>query len=268
MNDIPFEIISSIAKRAWKFSIIFLFYFFISFFTFFSIVLYKKLYILDNIDKINANLYSFLSFLLNSSLIALFIYFLIWVLKGEIKKLRNRFYQKAIDRVEEVVKNRFDFDGYNDDIKNLTEYTKFFEKNNKKHKVELKNLKTYIVSGVDTLYFFYKINEKEKIIWSVWHSGDFLAIAFAIEENLINFDNVEECIIKSFNITSAKEYIFTKRDKYIWFDVKFNVSDDFLVNNIEKEKMTRRIAHFVSIGIIVGLEILGWKKLAYYLAED
>ena len=272
MNDIPFEIISSIAKRAWKFSIIFLLYFFLSFFTFSSIVLYKKLYIINNLAKIDTNLYSFLSFLLNSSLVALFVYFLIWILKGEnditIKRLRNGFYQKAIDRVKEVVKNRFDLVGYNEDIKNLTEYTKLFEKNNEKHKVEMKNLKTYIVNGVDTLYFFYKINEKEKIIWSVWHSGDFLAIALAIEEKLVHFDNVESFIKKSFNLTSVKEYIFTKRDKYIWFDVKFDVSDEFLVNNIEKEKMTRWIAHFVSIGIIVGLEVLGWKKSEYFLVED
>jgi len=264
MSDIPFEIISSIAKRAWKFSFLFLLYFLFALFIFSSIVLYKKLYILDNLIKINSNLYNFLNFLLNSSLVAVLIYFLIWILKGEnditIKKLRNNFYQKAINRVKEVVKNRFNLEGYNEDIKNLTEYTKVFKKKNNIHKVEIKNLNTYIVNGVDTLYFFYNVNEKEKIIWSIWHSGDFLAIAFAIEEELVKLDNVEEYLKKSFNLTSAKEYIFTKRDKYIWFDVKFDVSDEFLVNNIEKEKMARWIAHFVSIGIIVGLEILGWKK--------
>jgi len=271
MNDIPLEIISSIAKRAWKFSFIFLFYFFISIAIFLTIFIHQNLFLIDNLIKINSNLYSILSFLLTSSFISIFIYFLIWVLKGEsdikIKKLRKNFYQKAINRVNEILKYRFDLKGFNEDIINLTEYHKEFIKNNNIHKINLKNFSFTIVDGVDTLYFFYKINEKEKIIWSIWHSGDFIAIAIAIEKNLVKVSNTKKYFEK-FNLTSAKDYILTTRDKYIWFDVKYDVSEEFLINNVEKEKLSRWIAHFVSIGIIVGLEIMGWKKLESYLAED
>jgi len=271
MSEIPFEIISNIAKRAWKFSIVFLFYFFFALFLFLSIVISKKLYIIENLEKINSNLYSFLSYLLTTSFVAIFIYFLIWILKGEsdltIRKLRKLFYQKAINRVNEVMRYRFEFNGYNEDIKNLTTYTKCFEKDGNKHIVNLNNLKSYIVDGVDTLYFFYKINEREKIIWSIWHSGDFLAIAFAIEENLVKKD-IKPILESRFNLTNAKDVVLTKRDRYFWFDVKYSVSEDFLVNNIEKEKFSRIIAHFVSVGIIAGMEILEWKKLESCLAED
>lgn len=272
MDNIPIEIISSIAKRASKLSLFFLFYSLISIFLFITVIIYKKIYVISNLEKINGNLYSFLEFLITSSFISFLFYLTIYVLKGEsdltIRKLRNNFYKKAIERVNEVVKYRFEFQGYNEDIKNLTEYSKYFEKNGKKHIVKLKNLKSFIVSEIDTLYFLYQINNNEKILWSIWHSGDFLAIAIAIEKNLVKMHNIEEFLKKTFNLTNHKEFIFSERDKYLWFDVKFNISDEFLINNIEKEKMSRRIAHFVSIGIIVGLEILGWKKLEFYLVED
>jgi hypothetical protein len=265
MSDIPFELISNIAKRAWKFSYFFLFYFCFALFLFFSIFIYKKLYLISNLENISVVLFKILYFLISSAFVSIIIYFLIWVLKGEsdftIKKLRKNFYDKAVKRVEEVMKYRFELEDYNEDIKILTMYNNKFEKNGRIHIVKVSNLKSYIVNGVDTLYFFYKINNEEKIIWSIWHSGDFLAIALAIDEDLVSNSNYEEILLKSFNLTSAKDYDLGKRDKYIWFDVKFDVSEEFLVNNIEKEKISRWIAHFVSIGVISGLKILNWKQL-------
>jgi len=127
----------------------------------------------------------------------------------------------------------------------------------------LKNIKTFVVSGVDSLYIIYHINSEESILFSIWHSGDFVAVAIAIKQNFIK---IEEQIIKEtyeskLNLSGSKEYKLVTRDGFWWFDVMYEVGEEFLFNNIEQEKISRVIAHIVTVGIGPSLELMGWKKV-------
>lgn len=90
-----------------------------------------------------------LKFFSESFSVSLLIFGLLYILKGDsdnsIKKSRERLYKKIKERVDLVFKYRYDFptDDYNEEIKDLTQYTKIYK--------------------------------KEKVLFSIWHSGTFIA---------------------------------------------------------------------------------------------
>ncbi len=227
------EILQVLAKRAWKLSWILVLYAIVSLVIVVSIFIHKKLFVLSNIQNLNPNILEILKFFSESFLISVVIFGIFFILKTDsdntIKKSRDKVYNKFIDRVKLVFKYRYDFplEKYTKGIQNLTQYSKKFYKDDKRHIIEIKNLKTYLVQGIDTLYVKYTINEEESILFSIWHSGNFVAVAIAIDKNILDIseDIINEKFESTLNLQGAKnseENKLSLRDNYWWFDVMSN----------------------------------------------
>jgi hypothetical protein len=265
------ELLSALSKRAWRLSWILILYALISITIVLILVINKKLYILSNFSTVDENTISLIGFFADSFLVSLILFGIFYILKGDsdtsIKKSRERFYNKAIERVNLVFQYRYDFpqNDYISEIKTLTEYTKEYTKEDKSHFINIENLNTYIVDGIDSLYITYKLNEDEKILFSIWHSGTFIAIAIAIEARIL--DKSENEINLKFENTlnlagseNEEKNRLSQRDGYWWFDIKYLTDEEFLFNNIEQEQITRKIAHIITVGLTASMELLEWKQ--------
>ena len=266
MDSFSFDIFENLAKRAWKISWVFILYSAVSFMVLLNIIIEKKLYILSNIDKLSQNYIDIIIFLLNSALFSILFFIIMYVFKGDsdmtIRKLREKFYESAYERVKLVFKYRFETNDldFDSEIKKLVKYNSRFEKDGLTHTVSIDNLNSVFVEGIDSLYIYYKISEEEYILYSVWHSGDFVAVAVAIKQSLnITKEDFEATLEKALNLEGAT---YTKgiRDDFYWFDVKYSIAEDFLFSNIEKERISRKVAHIVTISIPHLMENMQWKK--------
>lgn len=266
MEGLSLDIFQNLAKRAWKISWVFVLYSVVSFLILLNIIIVKKLYILDNIDKLSQNYTNFITALFDSSFLSFIFFVVMYVLRGDsdltIKKLRENFYKSAFKRVKEVFAFRFDTQNLNfeNDIKKLIQYNGKFKKNDVIHTVSLDNLKSVYVDGIDSLYVYYQINKTQYILYSIWHSGDFIAIAVALKKEFgVSKDEFDKTLEEALNLEGAK-YTKNTRDDFLWFDVKYDISEDFLFNNIEKERISRKVAHIVTISIPHLMEKMGWMK--------
>jgi hypothetical protein len=267
------EILQSLAKRAWKLVWVLVLNIIISLVILGFFVVHLNLYSFDAIMKIDSNALKIATFIIQNILWSLILYAIFFILKGDsdqtIKKFREKYYDKAIDRVKSVFEYRYHFPQEKYDkkrtLQKITEYSKEYQKEGVSHTISLKNVKTFIVSGVDSLYIIYNINSKESILFSIWHSGDFVAIAVAIKSEHIVKNIVEKEIEDKYknilNLSASKESGLSKRNNFWWFDVKYEVSEEFLFNNIEQEKVSRAIAHIVTVGLSPSLELIGWEKV-------
>jgi hypothetical protein len=266
MEGLTLDIFQNLAKRAWKISWIFILYSAVSFLILLNIIIDKKLYFLDNIDKLSQNYIDIITILFDSSFLSIIFFVLMYILRGDsdltIKKLRENFYKSAFKRVKEVFAFRFDTQNLNfeNDIKKLIQYNSKFKKDNVVHEISLDNLKSVYVDGIDSLYVYYRINETKYILYSIWHSGDFIAIAVALKKDLgVSKDDFFAILEETLNLEGAK-YTKNIRNDFLWFDVKYDISEDFLFNNIEKERISRKVAHIVTISIPHIMEKTGWTK--------
>ena len=265
------EILQSIAKRAWKLSWILIINVMLSLIVLGLLVVHFNLYSLDEMIKIDSNILKIVTFVLQNILWSMILYAIFFVLKGDsdqtIKKFREKYYNKATSRVKSVFEYRYNFPKEKYDkkgtIQKLTQYHKEYQKNSVPHTISLKNIKAFVVSGVDSLYIIYHINPDESILFSIWHSGDFVAVAVAIKQEYIKSDkqDISKIYEGKLNLSGAKEYILSSRDDFWWFDIKYSVSEEFLFNNIEQEKISRVIAHIVTVGLEPSLELMGWEKV-------
>lgn len=264
------ELLQTVSKRAWRLSWIFILTALISLFVSIFLILNKKLYIIDNFIKLEPNYLELLKFFSESFSVSLLIFGLLYILKGDsdnsIKKSRERLYKKIKERVDLVFKYRYDFpiDNYNEEIRNLTQYTKVYKKDDLTHEIKIENITSYFVDGVDSLYINYNINEKEKVLFSIWHSGTFIAMAIAIKKDLIDLNekDISQEFENSLNLSGSiqENNRLSIRDGYWWFDVKYDTSDEFLFNNIEKEHISRKVAHMVTVGLNTSMRLLKWKE--------
>ena len=269
--DFSSEFLQSLSKRAWRLSWVLILIALISLMVILSLVLYKNLYIPANFSTVGENYIAAIEFFTDALIVSLSLFGIFYIFKGDsnttIKKLREKFYKKAIERVELVFDYRYNFpiDKYTNEIKSLTEYKKQFVKNEALHTINKNNLKKYIVDGVDSLYITYEPNSDEKILFSIWHSGSFIAIAIAVDINSCKGktkDEVKSLFESKLNLTgsdSSEPDRLSIRDGYWWFDVKYKTSEEFLFNNVDQEQITRTIAHIVTIGISASMELMGWK---------
>lgn len=267
------EILQAISKRAWKLSWILVAYSILCL----SIILYifidNQLYILSNFSKIHSTQVEILKFSYQSLIISIVVFSILFILKGDsdntIKKARERFYEKVFERTKLVFQYRFnfpinDFEGQYE-IRKLTEYQTDYSRNEEIHKISINNLNNFILNAIDTLYITYSLNDKfeERVLFSIWHSGSFVAIAIAIDKKYTNKteDEIHKALSK-LNLSGSIEDSnrLNTRDNYWWFDIKYNTNDDFLFHNIEKEQISRKVAHIVTVGLNISMEILGWKK--------
>ncbi|MFW0693932.1 hypothetical protein ACN091_06665 [Aliarcobacter butzleri] len=268
------EILQAISKRAWKLSWILVAYSILCLGIILFIFIDNELYVLNNFSKIHSTQIGILKFSYNSLIVSSVIFSILFILKGDsdntIKKAREKFYEKAFLRVKLVFQYRFNFpiDDYKEqyEIRQLTEYQKEYSKNEENHKISINNLNSFILNAIDTLYITYSLNNKkeEKILFSIWHSGTFVAIAIAIDKKYTNKTEKEiNDLLSKLNLSGSIEDInrLTTRDNYWWFDIKYNTSDDFLFHNIEKEQISRKVAHIVTVGLNISMEILGWQKI-------
>lgn len=266
------ELLQALSKRAWKLSWILVLYILISIFVILFIVIDKQLYIPTNFIALEDNYTSLLSFFSESLILSVIIFAVFYILKGDsdvsIKKSREKFYNKAIERVKLVFEYRYNFpqEQYIEEIQALTQYSNKFKKNNIEHTVDIDKLHSYIVDGIDSLYITYEINKDEKLLFSIWHSGSFIAIAVAINEQLLNLD--KEVINQKFENTlnlsgseNSEKNRLSKRDGYWWFDVKYLTNEEFLFNNMDQEQIARRVAHIVTVGLTSSMELLNWQKI-------
>ncbi len=266
------ELLQALSKRAWKLSWIFVIYIIFALSAILLIVVHKELYFLSNLSTLEANYVSILSFLWESLIISIIIFAIFFILKGDsdttIKKLREKFYNKTIERVKLVFEYRYNFPDklYTKEIQELTQYTKEFKKNNKTHKINIDNLNTFIVDGVDSLYITYTINQNEKILFSIWHSGSFIATAIAIDHKLLQTtkEEVNNKFENTLNLSGSENSEgdrLSLRDGYWWFDIKYLTNEEFLFNNIDQEQISRKIAHIVTVGLTSSMELLQWTKV-------
>lgn len=268
------ELLQTISKRAWKFSPIFLLYIVICVSVLFFIIVSEELYnleVLKNTDEIYIEI---LSYCIKSSISAFLIYLILFMLKGDsdssIKEKREIFYKKAYKRVQLVFNYRYNFsiENYSDEIRVLTEYNKLYKKNDITHTINKSNLNYFIVEGVDSLYIRYKISNTEEILYSVWHSGKFIAIAIAIKKfnAVLEINKISYLYENTLNLTGSnnieKERL-SEREGYWWFDIKYDTDEEFLFNNLSQEDISRKIAHIVTVGLKTSLEILGWEEYTY-----
>lgn len=265
------EILQALSKRAWKLAWIFILNAVVSISAIITIFFYKKLYILNNISNLEDIYIDILKFLIQSFLSSILLFCILFILKGDsdnsIKKAREYLYKKIYERVSLVFTYRYNFpeEKYDKQIKELTQYKKIYTKENILHEIQISNLNCYIVDGIDSLYLTYQIKENEKILFSIWHSGKFIAIAIAIEKNLLSYtkDQIKEKFENTLNLAdsnNAEKDRLSERDCYWWFDIKYDVSEDFLFNNIEKEQISRKVAHIVTVGLRLSMELLNWKE--------
>jgi len=266
------ELLQVLSKRAWKLSWILVLYILISLFIILFIIIDKELYIPSNFIALESNYMSLIDFFSKSLILSIVIFAIFYILKGDsditIKKSREKFYIKAIERVKLVFKYRYNFpnDQYIEEIKILTQYTKLFTKNNIEHTININNLNFFIVEGIDSLYITYTINKKEKILFSIWHSGTFIAIAIAIEQKILNLkeneiNNKFENTLNLAGSENSESIRLSQRDGYWWFDIKYKTDEEFLFNNIEQEQIARKIAHIVTVGLTSSMELLNWQKI-------
>jgi hypothetical protein len=250
------EILQALSKRAWKLSWIIVLYAILSLFICLSIIVNKELYFLENFVILEKNYLELLKFFSESFLLSIIIFGIFYILKGDsdnaLKKLRTKLYIKIKERVRLVFKYRYNFprNKYSDEIRLLTEKIK---------------LSFSIVNGIDSLYAIYKINDNEKILFSIWYPGKFIAIAIALNKSLTVLSRKEiknkfENTLNLVDSVNSEDDRLSERDVYWWFDIKYNVTEEFLFNNIEKEQIARKVAHILTVGLPIGLELMGWKE--------
>jgi hypothetical protein len=265
------ELLQALSKRAWKLSWIFIVYILFALCVILLIVIHKELYILSNLPTLEDNYVSILSFLWESLIVSVIVFTIFFILKGDsdttIKKLREKFYNKAIERVRLVFEYRYDFPDslYTKEIKELTQYTKKFKKDSNLHTINIDNLNTYIVDGIDSLYITYTINQTEKILFSIWHSGTFIAIAVAIDHKILpaTEKEINTKFENTLNLSGSENEAnrLSLRDGYWWFDIKYLTNEEFLFNNIDQEQISRKVAHIVTVGLTSSMELLQWNKI-------
>jgi hypothetical protein len=265
------EILQALSKRAWKLSWIIVLYAILSLFICLSIIVNKELYFLENFVILEKNYLELLKFFSESFLLSIIIFGIFYILKGDsdnaLKKLRTKLYIKIKERVRLVFKYRYNFprNKYSDEIRLLTEKIKTFKKNDEIHEIDISKLSFSIVNGIDSLYAIYKINDNEKILFSIWYPGNFIAIAIALNKSLTVLSRKEiknkfENTLNLVDSVNSEDDRLSERDVYWWFDIKYNVTEEFLFNNIEKEQISRKVAHILTVGLPIGLELMGWKE--------
>ena len=269
------DLLNTLAKRGWKIivwvlpiNIIFSLYF-----TTF-IIIKRGLYSINKIANIDTDISSLLSFLIQNIVFSFFVIFVFYIIKGDsgdkIKKLRSKFYTYSRDRVFNLFAYRYtSLLNIDKDIDKLVSYNAQYKKEKEEHSISEKFLSFNDLPEIDSLYIIYKINNIEKVLFSIWHTGNKISVAIAFDKNdLFNefkynlqeeiFNNITSKYKGILNISDAKDTSIQIREKYYWFDIVYEVSEEFLVNNIEKEDISRKIAHIVTVGLPVAMSLMGW----------
>ena len=269
------DLINALAKRGWKIivwvlpiNIILSTYFLV------QIVVAKGLFSVNTLSKIDHNISSLLGFLIQNITISFIVILIFYIVKGDsgdkIKKMRSKFYNYAKTRVFNLFIYRYnppsDLDN---DISDLVRYHALYERDNIKHTINVKSLIYNDLIEIDSLYIIYKINDTQRVLFSIWNTGKKIAIAIAFKKDELQlfksedestiFENIKQRYRSILNISDAKDISIQIREKYYWFDIVYEVSEELLINNMEQEDISRKIAHIITVGLPVAMSLMGWK---------
>lgn len=269
------DLLNSLAKRGWKIIVwVFPLNMIFSIYLFILILIERKLFSVNNFVNIDSDVSALLSFLIQNISFSFVILLIFYIIKGDsgdkIKKMRSKFYQYCRLRVYDLFSYRYNPPkSLDEDIMGLVGYYNSYEKKKISHKVELNNLSYKDLLEIDSLYIVYKINDDEKVLFSVWHTGNKISIAIAFNINHLEmfrdmsdkevFANIEQTYKGKLNISDAKDTSIQIREKYFWFDIVYNVNEELLVHSIEQEDISRKIAHIVTVGLPIAMGLMGWK---------
>ena len=276
--DFNVDLVNALAKRGWKI-IIWVLPINIVFSSFFLIyiIIAKSLYSVDKLTRVNEHINSLLGFLVQNILVSFIVILIFYILKGDsgdkIKKMRSKFYDYARTRVFKLFMYRYnpptDLDN---DIADLVRYHALYERDHVEHNINVASLLYNDLIEIDSLYIIYKINDTEKILFSIWNTGKKIAIAIAFEKDNLYlfkseneasvFEKIAELYKSVLNISDAQDISIQIREKYYWFDIVYEVSDELLINNMEQEDMSRKIAHVITVGLPIAMKLMGWKVKA------
>ncbi len=159
------------------------------------------------------------------------------------------------------------------ELETLFRYPIHYRRAERTHTVKERCLSFREIPEVDSAYFIYEVageSEKERVVYSLWHNGRKLCMAVAFDrkhyrgkerEDQDILDRVEERFQKALNLDGAKTHVVQMRGSLIWFDVIYEVSEDFLINGVEQEYHSRHVAHILTLGLPAALESMGWKRV-------
>ena len=267
------DILNALAKRGWKIIVwVFPTNMIISLFLFFLILIERNLFSIDNFVKIDSDVSTLLAFLMQNILFSFVILLIFYIIKGDsgdkIKKMRSKFYQYTRTRIFNLFSYRFNPPkSLDNDIVNLIGYNNLYEKSGAEHAIELDKLSYKDLLEIDSLYIIYEINNS-KVLFSIWHTGNKISIAIAFsKDELVKFKKdiltrMEKLYKSTLNISDAKNTSMQIREDYYWFDIVYDVNEELLVNSIEQEDISRKIAHIVTVGLPIVLSLMGWKVKA------
>lgn len=273
--DFNTDLLNALAKRGWRiivwilpiniiFSVLLVFY----------ILIATKLYTIDKITQLDDKVVEVLAFLIHNIFLSIIVGLIFYIVKGDsgdkVKKIRSKFYKYVRERAFNLFEYRYSTPANLDkDFIDLVSYHKLYVNGTSEYTISVDNLSYNDLIEIDSLYIVYKLNDKEKVLFSIWHTGNKISIAIAFEKKNLstvftgNNDKVFEEITKRYkdtlNISDAKDVSIQIRENYYWFDIVYEVTEELLINTMEQEDISRKIAHVITVGLPVAMFFMGYR---------